>query len=93
MSTLANCSGRLDHVVGIEPEGVLARGLLQRGVAGRGEVIDPGEFADLRPERLGDAPGAVGRPGVHDDDLIEDPPHRLEAMRQVLLLRGMSAVL
>ena len=78
--------GRLDHVVGVEPEGVVAGGAGQRRVAGGGEVVDPGEVEDPRPERAGDLHGAVGRAGVDDDDLVEEPGGRAQAGRQVRLL-------
>ena len=60
--------------------------MLQRGVARGGEVVDPGELEDLGPARPGDLAGAVDAAGIDDDDLVEDPAHRFQAMRQVLLL-------
>ena len=78
--------GRLDHVVGIEPEGIIAGGVRQGRVPGRGEVVDPDEIEHPRPERAGDFDGAVLAAGIDDDDLIEEPAHRSETMRKVLLL-------
>ena len=77
---------RLDHIIGIEPEGIIAGRVRERRVAGGGEVVDPGEIEDLRPELPGDLARAIDAAGIDDDDLIEDPAHRLQAVRQVLLL-------
>ena len=39
----------VEAVVGVEPEDPVSRGVLQAGVAGGGEVVDPGEVEDLGP--------------------------------------------
>jgi hypothetical protein len=77
---------RLDHIVGIEPEGEIACGACQRLIARRGEAIDPDEIKDFRSERPGNFHGPVGAAGVDDDDLVEYAPYRLQAMRQVIFL-------
>src|SRR5262249_2084444 len=76
----------IDALVGIQPEGVIAGGPLERGVAGRGEVVDPDEIEDTGAERSRDLDRPVARSRVHDDRLIEEAPGRLQAMRQVGLL-------
>ena len=76
----------VDHVIGVEPERVIAGGVGERLVPCGGEVIDPGELEHAGPEFPGDFHRPVDAPRIDDDDLIEDPPHRLEALRQVLLL-------
>jgi hypothetical protein len=43
-------------------------------------------FEHPRAEFERDLPGPVGAAGIDDDDLVEDPAHRFEAMRQVVLL-------
>ncbi len=78
--------GRVDHVVGIEPEGVNAGGVGERLIPRRGEVVDPGELEHVGSELLGDLDRPIARPGIDDDALIEDPADRFQALRQVLLL-------
>ena len=78
--------GRLDHVIGIEPEGVIAGGMLESIVPRRGEAIDPGEFEDLGPERAGDRNRVVGAAGVDDDNLVEHAGHRGQAMWKIFVL-------
>ena len=68
--------GRLDHVVGIEPEREIAGGPRQRGIARRGEVVDPDEVEHPGAELAGDLDRPVDAARIDDDDLIEDPPHR-----------------
>src|SRR5436190_782257 len=55
--------GRVDHVIGVEPIGVLADGPGQRGVAGRSEVVDPDEVEDPGAELPGDLDRPVGAAG------------------------------
>jgi len=77
---------RLDAIVSVEPEGVIARGAGQRRVAGGGEVINPDEVEHARPERACDLDRAVGRAGVDDHDLIEEAARRFQAGGKVGLL-------
>ena len=58
----------------------------ERRVPRRGEVVDPGKVEHPGPELAGDLDGPIDAAGIDDDDLVEDPPHRLQAMRQVVLL-------
>jgi hypothetical protein len=84
---------RLDHVIRIEPEGIIARGVCQRLVPRRGEVIDPGKLKDTRSEFAGDLDRAIGAARIDNNDLIEHPPHRFQAMRQVFFLNSVGAIL
>ena len=67
---------RLDQVVGIEPEGIIASGAGERCISGGGEVVDPDEIKHPRPERPGDFNGAIRAAGIEDDDLVKQPASR-----------------
>ena len=41
---------RLDHVIGVEPEGIIAGRVRERLVTRRGEAVDPRELEDLGPK-------------------------------------------
>ena len=43
---------RVDHVIGVEPEGIITRGSRECRVAGCGEIIDPDEIKHPRPNSL-----------------------------------------
>ena len=73
-------------LVGVEHQDPIARGGLDGGVAGGGEVAPPLLAQDARAERLGDLERAIDRTGVHDHDLVDRLAHALEAARQMLLL-------
>ena len=78
--------GRVDHVVGIQPEGIIAGGVFQGRVAGGGEIIDPDEVEHPRPEFARDLLGPVGAAGIDHDDLVEKSRAPTQAMRQIFLL-------
>jgi hypothetical protein len=71
--------GCIDHIVGIEPESVVAGGAGERRIACRREVVDPGEIEDAGTKRTGDLDRAVGAAGVDDDDLVEEAFRRAQA--------------
>jgi hypothetical protein len=75
---------RNEVLVRVEIEDPVARRMVERDVAGIGERAVPREVHDLRPERLGDLDGAVGRTGVDDDDLVDGAVHCLEAPGSIL---------
>ena len=74
---------RVHGLVPVEDQHPVASAPAQALVAGRGEVIDPLEGADLGAEGLGDAHGVVRGAGVHDDHLIHEALDRPQAARQV----------
>jgi len=65
--------GRVDQIIGIEPERVIPGSPRQSGISRRREIVDPYEIKHPRPELAGDLPRAVFRPGIHDHDLVEQP--------------------
>ena len=77
---------RVDHIIGVEPEGVIARGMGECHVAGRREIVDPVEVDDACAERLGDLSGPVEAARVDDHGLIEESACRFQAAWQVVLL-------
>ena len=76
---------RVNHVVGIEPERIIAGGPRQRRVAGRGEVINPDEIKHPCAELFSDLPRAIFRPRVNHHDLVEQAANGAQAGRKVLL--------
>jgi len=54
-------------------------------VTSRSEIVYPGEVDNTCAEAGGDVFGAVSRAGVGDNDLVEDPRHRLEAPTEGVL--------
>lgn len=77
--------GRVDPVVGVEPEGVIAGGVLQGFIAGRREIVDPGEFKDGGSVSQGDLASGVRGAGVHDDDFVKQSPDRFQTEWKVIL--------
>jgi hypothetical protein len=75
--------GLVNHVVGIQPEGIIALGTSQGRVAGRGEVVHPGEVEYPRAKFPSDFRRAIGRPGINDHDLVEQAFDRGEASWQI----------
>ena len=75
----------VDAVVGVQPQDPVAGGVPQRLVARRREVVAPGEVHELHldAEGGGNLPGAVGRAGVHHDDLVDEVDGRAQAVAQV----------
>ncbi|MNL36768.1 hypothetical protein D3C87_1588730 [compost metagenome] len=68
------------HLVGIQDEDPVTRGMRERGVAGRSEITLPRGVEDLRTEALRDRHGAVGGAGIDQDDLVDEPAHAREAV-------------
>jgi hypothetical protein len=74
-----------EHLVGVEVHDPVAGRGLEGHVACGGEVAVPRVMQDAGAVALGDLDGAVGRPGVDDDDLVDRvargfqaaPDHRL----------------
>jgi hypothetical protein len=66
----------LDHIIGIEPEDIISGGVCQGRITSGGKVVNPDKIKDPRPERAGDFDGSILAPGIDDDDLIEQAPHR-----------------
>ena len=79
---------RVNDIIGIEPERIVAGGPRQRRVAGCGEVVDPDEIKHPRPELTGDLPRAVLRSRINDHDLIEQARHGRKAFGNVILFKG-----
>jgi len=77
---------RVQHIIAIEPERIVAGGACQRRVAGHGEVIDPHEIEHRGPELAGDLPRVVGAPRIDEHDLVKESSHGGKAIRQVFLL-------
>ena len=77
---------RIDHIVGVEPEDIIAGGVGKRLVPRRREVVDPGEREHAGLEGAGDLDRLIVRSGIDDHDFIEDPAYRFQALRQVILL-------
>ena len=73
-------------LVGVQPEDPLAATVVERLVAGSGEVVVPVPLDDDRAGRPGDLDRVVDRTGVVDDDLIGDRPERRQAAGEVLVL-------
>ena len=63
--------GRIEHIIGIQPERIVPLCPRERRVAGRGEVTDPDEIEHPGPELAGDLPRAVGAARIDDHDLVE----------------------
>jgi hypothetical protein len=76
----------VDSVVGIQPEDPVLGGVAERFVAGRGKVVAPGEFVDLRAQARSHFPRAVGRAGVDDDHLVDQAGDLRQAVRKVVFL-------
>ncbi len=74
-------SGR-DRVVGIHPEQPVAARVPQGFVAGRREIVAPGEMEQPPAERFHDPRRLVDRAGVDDDHLVDPGPDALQAGRQ-----------
>ena len=64
---------RIDHIIGIEPEGVITGRMGQRFIPCRGEIVDPDEIKHLRTELAGDLLRAVNAACVDDDNFIKQP--------------------
>ena len=77
---------RRQLLVRIQHQHPIPRDVLQRRVTRRAEIIAPGKRMHLRPVLPGDLHRAIGRAGVHDDDLIREPAHRDKALAEKLLL-------
>ena len=73
-------------LVGVEHQNPVAGGVLQRGVAGGGKIIAPRERINFRAEFARDLHRAVGRAGVHHDDLRREAAHGFQALREELFL-------
>ena len=74
---------RVDHIIGIEPERVIARG------AGSAPLAPwrnrrPTRSQRPAPERSRDLGRSIRAAGIDDDNLVEEPTDRLEAMREVI---------
>ena len=78
--------GAVDPVVRVHPKDPSEGGVAEGLVAGRGEIVDPGELEHVGPEAAGDLPGTVGRTGVDDDDLADDVADRFQTGPDVRLL-------
>jgi hypothetical protein len=76
----------IDHVIGIQPERVIAGRVLQRRAPCRREVIDPRELKDTRPELDGNLLRPIRAPRIDHADLIKQPRHRRQGAWQVFLL-------
>ncbi len=63
------------HIIGVEPEGIIALCPRECRVAGRGEVIDPHEIEHAGSELAGDLSRAVGAARVDDYDLVKQAGH------------------
>ena len=63
--------GGFDHVIGVEPEDVIAGSVFQCSVAGGGEVINPGEMKNLCSELAGDFDSSIAAAGIDDHNLVE----------------------
>lgn len=74
------------HVVRIEPHHVLFRRLVERIVAGRGEVLNPFEIEDAVRVTGYDFLGPVGRTRVDDVDLVNQAPDGVQATPDRLFL-------
>ena len=74
------------RLVGVQPEDPLAAAVLERLVAGPGEVVVPVPLDDDRAGGSGDLDRVVDRAGVVDDDLVGDRPERFQAAGEVLVL-------
>ncbi len=55
-------------------------------VPGRGEIVNPDEIEHPGPEFPRDLLGPVRTARVNDDDLVENPCHRLQTVRQIVFL-------
>ena len=64
----------VEPFVGVEPEDPVARGEVERGVAGGCEAVGPREIVDDRTRGDGDGFRFVGGAGVNDNHLVDDPP-------------------
>jgi len=77
---------RLEALVGVEDQHPVAAGLVQRRVAGGGEVVAPGDVDHAGAVALGDQTGVVLGSGVGDDDLVDDRQRRLDGLADPGLL-------
>ena len=73
--------------VGVDVEDPVTGGEVEAPVARGGEVTPPGLVPDHRAVTLGDAERAVGRAGVDDHDLVDEPPERGQAGVEMRRLR------
>ena len=71
-------------LVGVDVEDPVAGREVERRVAGEREVGLPLVVPYTRAVPLGDGDGVVGRPGVDDDDLVDQAVQRTEARVEVL---------
>ena len=75
-----------EDLVGVEVHQPIGGRRVQADVAGRGEVAVPLVVQDGRAEGLGDRDRPVGRPGVDDDQLVDEVHHSGQAAREHRLL-------
>jgi len=77
---------RAEFLVGVEHQNPVAGDVFKRGVARGAEIVAPDKMMHFRAVRLRDFHRAVGRAGVHDNDLTGDGLDGSEALREKLLL-------
>ncbi len=77
---------RRDALVGVELQDPVARRVLERQVPRGGEVVVPGAVVHPRTVSEGDLPGRIRGAGVHEHDLVDEAPHRGEAVGEHPLL-------
>jgi len=72
----------LHHLVRIQDQDPVVRRLIQGTIPGRREIAGPFQPRDLGSSGRGQAHRPVRRPGVHDDDLVDEPFDGVETPTQ-----------
>ena len=76
----------LNHIVGIKPESVIARGMVQGDISRGRKIVDPGEIDHAGTESNRDFPCAVRAAGINNYDVIEKAANRFQTNRQIAFL-------
>ena len=76
---------RSEFLIRVEDQHPVAGGLFQGAIAGRTEIVAPGELMDFGAVLAGDLHRAIGGTRVHHHDLVSEVSHRAKALPEELL--------
>src|SRR5262249_34618904 len=76
----------VEHIVRVQPKGIVAGGMRESRVSRGRKIVDPYEVGDARAKFSGNLLCAVDAAGIDDDDLVEEAANRFQAACQIALL-------